>query len=99
MPYDTHRWPNGDYYAGEWTSDLRTIHGRGTYTNSTGRYEGELQYGKKHGRGVFVSTDGSRYEGNYANGSKHGGEGTLIRGGQLRGHEYRGEFSRWFHNR
>jgi len=91
MPYDTHRWPTGDTYAGEWTSDMRQMHGRGIYTNAAGRYEGEYSYGKRHGRGVFVESTGARYDGEHVHGHKCG-QGTVIMAGQLRGHEYRGEF-------
>ena len=88
MPYDTHRWPTGDTYAGEWTSDMRQMHGRGIYTNAAGRYEGEYSYGKRHGRGVFVESTGARYDGEHVHGHKCG-QGTVIMAGQLRVHEFR----------
>ena len=29
------------------------------------KYEGDYQFGKKHGKGVLIFADGSRYEGEF----------------------------------
>lgn len=34
------------------------FHGRGVYTSSESRYEGEFRYGKKHGHGKIVAANG-----------------------------------------
>ncbi len=35
-------------------------------------YEGEMKYGKPHGKGVMLWKDGARYEGSYENGAREG---------------------------
>lgn len=44
-----------------------------TYS-SGGRYIGELQGGRRHGRGSFLYPDGSSYEGQWQDNVKHGEE-------------------------
>lgn len=45
----------------------------GVFTYSSGgRYIGELQGGRRHGRGSFLYPDGSSYEGQWQDNVKHG---------------------------
>lgn len=46
----------------------------GVFTYSSGgRYIGDLQGGRRHGRGSFLYPDGSSYEGQWQDNVKHGG--------------------------
>lgn len=47
------------------------------YQKGEGRYEGEWRLGKRHGRGVMITSAGDRYEGEWFNGEKKG-FGTLY---------------------
>lgn len=74
---------NGTTYDGEWTNNL--FHGHGTFTSfdfSSGtphrgqRYEGEYEFGRKHGKGLQHLIDGSVYDGAFAN-NLFEGDGSL----------------------
>ena len=51
--------------------------GRLVFRNGEGVYDGAMQGGKMHGRGVLDWTDGFRYEGELRDGKQHG-QGTLT---------------------
>mmetsp|Transcript_118392 Transcript_118392/g.330223 ORF Transcript_118392/g.330223 Transcript_118392/m.330223 type:complete len:477 (+) Transcript_118392:60-1490(+) len=53
-----------------------------------GRYKGEFENGKRHGRGTFYHANGDRYEGEFVDGKKHG-VGTYF---YASGDRYRGGF-------
>lgn len=51
---------------------------KGSHTYSDGsKYEGEMENGKRHGRGILVRPDGMKYEGEWKN-DKPSGQGTLT---------------------
>ena len=52
------------------------------------RYEGELRYGERNGRGIYTAPNGDRYEGEFRDGERHG-KGTLT---WADGERYEGEF-------
>ena len=47
------------------------------YTNNPPTYKGEMQNGKKHGKGVYLFPNGERYEGEWAN-DQINGQGTFY---------------------
>ena len=71
--------------------------GQGTLTYGKGeleseKYEGEFKNDKKHGKGIYTSSNGNKYSGEFRNGLKNG-QGTLTYGkGELEGDMYEGEF-------
>ena len=46
------------------------------YTNNPPTYNGEMQNGKKHGKGEYLFPNGERYEGEWAN-DQINGQGTF----------------------
>lgn len=66
-------WPNGDEYLGELANG--EPHGNGTMVyggRDSPTYVGNWAHGKRHGYGVFISTDKCRYEGNWIEDRRHG---------------------------
>jgi hypothetical protein len=62
--------------------------------NPTERFEGEMQRGKPHGRGVYSWPDGSRYEGDFQNGYRTGrGVQVWPDGARYEGEYREGNFS------
>jgi hypothetical protein len=60
-------------YKGEKKHDDKTPDGKGTAEYSNGdKYEGEFQYGLRHGIGTYYWKDGERFEGAYKNNSRNG---------------------------
>lgn len=51
------------------------------------RYEGRMRGGKRHGQGIYVSSNGARYEGGFKNGKRHG-RGVYV---DAEGNRYEGE--------
>lgn len=49
-----------------------------------GEYEGEYQYGRFHGKGVYKYKD-MRYEGNFLDGQFHGEGSLIVKGGCYQG--------------
>ena len=47
------------------------------YTNNPPTYKGEMQNGKKHGKGIYLFPNGERYEGEWAN-DQINGQGTFY---------------------
>ncbi len=67
--------PDGAKYNGEYKEDkdkTKILHGRGEYSSSDFRYNGEFKDGKKQGRGVYEWKNGMRFEGDFANDSPNG---------------------------
>ena len=73
------------------------LDGHGEYKFSNGAYYGQITNGTRHGKGIFVYSDGSRYEGDwerdtatgrgvwvYSDGSRY--EGEWVRGVMINGH-------------
>ncbi len=56
-PGETHTFPNGDTYTGEWTSSppyLFNGHGKYTVAATGASYEGEWHASQRHGKGTYV---------------------------------------------
>lgn len=65
------KYPNGDYYEGEWKKGAP--HGIGTMKYANGSvYEGNWELGKKNGHGTMKYANGDVYEGNWELGEKNG---------------------------
>jgi hypothetical protein len=77
-------------YSGQWTGGVPK--GVGWRLKEGSVYAGEVDAGRRHGRGVYWSRDGRRcFEGNWVNGYPYG-EGTLLyENGEL----WRVRFSGW----
>lgn len=63
-------WPDGKKYIGEMLNGKR--HGKGSYSSSKGKYEGDFQLDNFHGKGVLTFSDGSKYEGEFKDSKFHG---------------------------
>ena len=59
-----------EIYEGYWLNGEK--HGHGKMYSLGGCYEGEFKEGKITGKGVTLSSDGSRYEGNKVKGLRDG---------------------------
>ena len=83
---------NRDYepftWSGACVDDKASGEGRLLFRGGEGVYEGSMQAGKMHGRGVFEWSNGFRYEGELRDGKQHG-YGTYV--GTL-GERYEGEW-------
>lgn len=68
-----------DSFCAGGTTYCGDLHSHGTLKNlMVGKlYEGEINHGSPHGRGVEISKEGSIYEGEYRKGQYHG-QGTLA---------------------
>lgn len=65
------KYPNGDYYVGDWKKGQP--HGEGTMTYINGnKYVGQWNAGKKDGQGLMYYSDGSIYQGNWVADIQHG---------------------------
>lgn len=65
------KYPNGDYYEGEWKKGAP--HGFGTMKYADGSvYEGSWELGKRNGQGTMKYTNGDVYIGNWILGDKNG---------------------------
>ena len=60
-----------------------------SYSGLSGRYEGQLVNGKKHGKGVQTLSSGERYVGDWSNDRKHGRGVTFYANGD----KYDGEYA------
>jgi len=78
-------------YSGEFRGN--TFHGKGTLFEETSYYQGDFVMGKKHGKGILETNDGSKYKGEFQY-DKYHGLGKLIQYNQFiyRGGFYAGEF-------
>ena len=86
--YQSHTFPNGDVYEGEWKSCR--IHGRGAMRYDSRRqiYEGDWFLGTRNGNGSFICTvTDTQYTGDWLEGKRHG-RGELVEPEGV----YRGEF-------
>ena len=83
---------NKDYepftWSGACVDDKASGEGRLVFRGGDGTYEGPMQAGKMHGRGVFEWTNGFRYEGELRDGKQHG-YGTYV---GTSGERYDGEW-------
>ena len=83
---------NRDYepitWSGPCVDDKASGEGRLVFRGGEGLYEGPMQDGKMHGRGVFEWTNGFRYEGELRDGKQHG-YGVYV---GTSGERYRGEW-------
>ena len=72
---------NRDYepftWSGACVDDKASGEGRLAFRGGEGTYEGTMQAGKMHGRGVFEWSNGFRYEGELRDGKQHG-YGTYV---------------------
>ena len=80
------KYPNGDYYEGEWKNNMAD--GEGTLRTADGtKYKGHFVKGKEDGKGVLEDKNGVRYDGFFKQGKKHGAfvetdkNGNVIRKG------------------
>lgn len=65
------KYPNGDYYEGEWKKGAP--HGIGIMKYADGNvYEGNWELGKRNGQGTMKYVKGDVYEGNWELGEKNG---------------------------
>ena len=65
------KYPNGDYYEGEWKKGAP--HGIGTMKYADGSvYEGNWHYGEPNGTGSMKYYNGNNYNGNWEKSSPHG---------------------------
>ena len=84
----TIKWPNGDFYEGEYSGDKRT--GQGVYIWANGdHYKGDFVDGERHGFGTYTWANGDRYEGEYIKDQRHG-KGLYV---WANGDRYSGSFS------
>ena len=67
---------NRDYepftWSGACVDDKASGEGRLVFRGGEGEYEGTMQAGKMHGRGVFEWSNGFRYEGELRDGKQYG---------------------------
>ena len=65
------KYPNGDYYEGEWKKGAP--HGIGTMKYANGDvYTGNWELGEKNGHGILKYKNGDTYDGNWVRGIKSG---------------------------
>lgn len=79
------KYPNGDYYEGEWKKNQPNGLGKMIYANGE-TYEGEWLNGLFHGKGKMTYQNGNIYEGSWENGLSNG-TGKMI---YFNGNEYDG---------
>jgi len=79
------KYPNGDYYEGEWKKNQPNGLGKMIYANGE-TYEGEWFNGLFHGKGKMTYQNGNIYEGSWENGLSNG-TGKMI---YSNGNEYDG---------
>ncbi len=72
------KYPNGDVYDGQWTTN--NWHGQGTLTSQGSSYTGSFVQGKKEGKGKLSLCDGIKIEGNWSRDMLQGAEMTLKDG-------------------
>lgn len=72
---------NGDVYEGEIDADEKP-HGEGKYIhcfkpdhNQQSSYTGQWKNGKRHGKGIYLYTNGDVYDGLWKNNERHGPDG------------------------
>lgn len=83
------KFPNGDYYEGEFKNFI--IHGKGKHTFANGNiYEGNFDRDKFHGEGKYIFAGGDIYEGNFDH-NEFCGKGKYI---FADGNIYEGNFDR-----
>lgn len=70
------KYPNGDYYEGEWKKGQPHGTGKMVYANGD-MYEGNWLFGKIEGEGQMTYKNGRRYIGSWRNG-KPNGNGTMT---------------------
>ena len=51
------------------------FHGKGTFTGSAFKYEGDYENGHQHGKGKYTLPEGDIYEGDFVRGKFHGNGG------------------------
>jgi uncharacterized caspase-like protein len=89
---------DGSRYVGDYKEDkdkLQVMHGKGEFIDKNFKYTGEFKDNVKHGRGIYVWSDGSRFDGDFrddkpsgkgkwefANGDRYEGE---VTNGQIVG--------------
>lgn len=70
------KYPNGDYYEGEWKKGAP--HGIGIMKYAKGGvYEGNWEFGKRNGQGTMKYANGNVYEGNWLLGEMNG-QGIMV---------------------
>ena len=69
------KYPNGDYYEGEWKKGAPNGYGIMKYANGN-IYEGNWLYGVPNGNGFMKYASGEEYVGNFLDGKRHG-QGSL----------------------
>lgn len=70
------KYPNGDYYEGEWKKGQPNGFGKMVYANGD-VYEGNWVFGKIEGEGQMIYKNRDNYNGFWKNGEQHG-EGCMI---------------------
>ncbi len=82
------RWRTGDSYEGSFTDDKATGRGKLTFppgnSNSQLNYDGEVQAGWAHGRGIMRWTDGAIHEGLFQKGNMEGQGKQTMRNGDYK---------------
>ncbi len=81
---------DGSRYIGDYKEDkdkLQVMHGKGEFIDKNFKYTGEFKDNVKHGRGVYVWSDGSRFDGDFRD-DKPSGKGTWL---FANGDRYEGE--------
>jgi hypothetical protein len=88
---ETKKFPNGDYYEGDFL--YGRFHGEGKLTLANGcHYEGNFKGGDFHGKGKFMFIEAC-YEGDFKDGKIHGkGKYTFMCGGYYEGDFVDGNF-------
>ena len=70
-------------YASGSGTEIRYVNGK-----ETERYEGQIEAGKKQGKGTFTLANGDKYKGDFVNDAMHG-KGTFT---TAKGNRYEGDF-------
>ncbi len=74
---------NGDYFEGQWEMGT-LVEGEGQLRDASGFYRGHFKNGKRDGKGVLVSDNGSEYYlGEFKEGYIHGQGQTKFRSGHM----------------
>ena len=77
-----YRYPNGDFYEGDFKDDLRDGYGSYIYANGD-KYAGQWANDYKDGTGTMVFTNGDHYEGQWRFNKRHGRGKLTFKNGQV----------------